>query len=475
MIPNKVIVLDKMPLTINGKVDMKKLKEYHIEFTQQICIAPRTEIEHKICNCWKNEMKRDTVYVTDNFFEMGGNSLIAVSLINRINSKLSASLSLQVLFECPTIEKLALKVVSGEKNAENSSRLVKLQEKGSKNPIYCWPGLGGYCMNLRLLAEKIGTNQRFYGIQAYGINKNETPYLTIKEMAMEDIKMIKKIQPVGPYTLWGYSFGARVAFEVAYQLEQSGAVVDKLFLIAPGSPKIKKNGEFLSNNGKSTFSNKAYIIILFSVFMGNDTHNALNECLQIVNDEESFVKYITTKNNKLEPDIVKKIINIVSQTYEFKYSFNELKDRCLNAPITIFKAHGDDYSFIENNSGFSTTVPTVVELKADHYSMLKDTDIEELVKTIKQNSTSDFTKINGNLYKENKMPHIIIKHFPLLSKEQQSELAISLTKVVTDIIKCDEGAVSIALEPIEKEFWNELVYIPEIVNRKKLLFKSPNY
>jgi 4-oxalocrotonate tautomerase len=73
------------------------------------------------------------------------------------------------------------------------------------------------------------------------------------------------------------------------------------------------------------------------------------------------------------------------------------------------------------------------------------------------------------------MPHINIKHFPSLSKEQQAELAKTLTQVITNIIHCDEGAVSIALEPIEKAIWNERVYIPEIINRKELLCKKPSY
>ena len=77
--------------------------------------------------------------------------------------------------------------------------------------------------------------------------------------------------------------------------------------------------------------------------------------------------------------------------------------------------------------------------------------------------------------KENIVPHINIKHFPRLSKEQQSDLVTMLTQVVTKIIRCDEGAISIALEPIEKNIWHEKVYIPEIMNRKELLYKFPNY
>src|SRR4029450_12702493 len=104
--------------------------------------------------------------------------------------------------------------------------------------VYCWPGLGGYPMNLRLLADRIGIDRPVYGVQAYGINPGETPYPSIKEMAAEDLRAITRIQPDGPYPLWGYSFGARVAFETAYQLERAGHTVENLFLIAPGSPHL---------------------------------------------------------------------------------------------------------------------------------------------------------------------------------------------------------------------------------------------
>ena len=74
------------------------------------------------------------------------------------------------------------------------------------------------------------------------------------------------------------------------------------------------------------------------------------------------------------------------------------------------------------------------------------------------------------------MPHVNIKHFPVpLDKEQEDALVTAVTTALTEALGCDEGAVSIALEPVEPEFWNEQVYVPEIVNRKNLLRKSPNY
>ncbi|WP_033568093.1 amino acid adenylation domain-containing protein [Dickeya undicola] len=379
MMPNKVLILDEMPLTVNGKIDMKALANINVELKHKTMVAPRTPLEHQIMAVWQAKLKREEVSVDDNFFESGGNSLIAVSLINELNATLNASLPLQVLFQAPTVEKLA--VWLSRARQEPVSRLVQLQPKGRQAPIYCWPGLGGYCMNLRLLARQLGAERPFFGIQAHGINPGETPYATIGEMAARDIELIRQHQPHGPYTLWGYSFGARVAFETAWQLEQAGEVVENLYLLAPGSPKLRDE-RVAAMSRTADFDNPGYLTILFSVFIGSITDPALARCLETVRDEESFVAFITGINPALDDGLVRRITRIVAQTFEFSYTFSELQQRQLNAPVTIIKAQGDDYAFIENHGGFSALPPTVLELMADHYSMLKTPGIAELTRVI---------------------------------------------------------------------------------------------
>lgn len=382
MMPNKIVVMDKLPLTPNGKINVKALEasdKVNIEMAERPIILPRTNTEQRISEIWKKAMKWDSVSVQDDFFESGGNSLLAVAIINRINKEFQCTLPLHAIFEAPTIETLAHKVDRDE--VEPSSRLVRLSSTGVKNFVYCWPGLGGYPMNLRLLANTVNINRPFYGVQSHGINQGENPFSSISEMATGDIKEIKRIQPAGPYTLWGYSFGARVAFEVAYQLEQSGEHVEHLFLIAPGSPKVRDENEVIHDN-QPVFGNKAYVTILYSVFASSITDPALEECLKVANDEDSFASFICSRYKNLDLDLVKRIIKIVHQTYEAKYTFSELAERQITAPITIFKAKGDDYSFIESHSGYSEKPPTVINLEVDHYSMLKITGISELVKAI---------------------------------------------------------------------------------------------
>jgi amino acid adenylation domain-containing protein len=383
MIPNRVIVLDALPLTANGKIDLRALESYddaRLDYVDRPFVAPRTETEQRVVRIWRKEMKRDVVSVHDDFFESGGNSLIAVVLVNKLNREFGSALPVQVMFEAPTVEKLAQRLEAG--SAAPASRLVRLHPEGTRPPIYCWPGLGGYTMNLRLLARKVGPNQPFYGVQAYGINKGEVPYPTIREMAAEDVTLIKRMQPDGPYTLWGYSFGARVAFEAAYQLEQAGDRVAHLFLIAPGSPKVRQ-ADASAYGRDASYTNRAYVTILFSVFAGSITGPLLEECLAVTTDAASFTAFICAKFPDLDPDLIGRIVEIVHRTYQFEYTFAELVERRINAPVTIFKARGDDYSFIENTDGYSDEPPTVIELEADHYSLLKEPDIEELMSVIR--------------------------------------------------------------------------------------------
>ncbi|WP_328943327.1 amino acid adenylation domain-containing protein [Streptomyces sp. NBC_00250] len=376
MIPNRVVVLDRLPLSANGKVDTKALGELAVVnagLHGRPHVRPRTRTESRLTEIWSAALKYEdveAVSVLDDFFESGGNSLIAVALVTRINREFGARLPLQILFDRPTIEKLAHRLDGAA--AAPASRLVRLHAAGAQPPVYCWPGLGGYTMNLRHLADEIGIDRPFYGVQAYGINRGEEPYATIREMAAADVEAIRRRRPTGPYTLWGYSFGARVAFESAHLLEAAGEQVENLFLIAPGSPKVRS-----SRTGGANYENPAFVTILYSVFAG-----VVDPTVEAA-DRESFVKRVAADFPALEEDLIGRIVSIVEETFEFTYTFRELSERQVKGPVTIFKASGDDYSFLENTAGWSTRPPTVVELDADHYSLLRQPDLKELVKKIR--------------------------------------------------------------------------------------------
>ncbi|WP_328958516.1 amino acid adenylation domain-containing protein [Kitasatospora purpeofusca] len=401
MVPNRVLVLDELPLTANGKVDAKALaaaEQVRDASTGAPFVAPATPTERRLAGIWAAALKYGTVSTADEFFAAGGNSLIAVALVNRVNREFGTRLPLQVLFECPRLADLAARIdTAGTDGAANGntrtdgapdgtsdggeavSRLVPLHRGGAGDPVFCWPGLGGYPMNLRPLAGRSG--RPFYGVQAYGINPGETPYPTIREMAAADLAQIRAVRPEGPYTLWGYSFGARVAFEAAWQLERAGERVAALMLICPGNPELRQ-ADAERYGRESSYRNPAYLTILHSVFAGSVGGPGLAECLAEVRDEDGFAAFVHRTLPELDEELIRRVARIVGETYEFEYTFRELAERRLSAPVTVFKATGDDYSFIEGSSGWSAAAPATVRLAGDHYGVLREQGVDELAAAI---------------------------------------------------------------------------------------------
>ncbi|MFD9317722.1 amino acid adenylation domain-containing protein [Streptomyces sp. NPDC060053] len=467
MVPNRVTVLDSFPLTPNGKIDHQALRELDkaaVEDTEAPVVPPRTPTEEAIAALWRKVLRQDRVSIRDDFFAAGGHSLTAVNLVGRINRELGSSLPLQVLFDAPTIAELARRV--DREPATALPRLVRLRAGDGGRPVFCWPGLGGYPMSLRLLAGRLELDRPFLGVQAYGVNAGEIAYPTFDEMVARDIELIREVQPVGPYTLWGYSFGARVAFETARQLERAGERVDEVILIAPGKPPVETRAETPAEAAVS-FTDSTFVAILYSVFAGNLERSAVDACLAATHDQDSFIAFVCGRFEHLERELVRRIVGVVRQTFLFEYAPHELAERGIAAPITVFRADGDQDSFIDSGHTLSSTPPRVSRLRADHYELLRTSGIAELVTAIQAARLP--RKAIG-------VPHVSIKHFPNnLEADQISALVDAITNAVRTAFSVDEGAVSIALESVAQDVWTERVYIPEIVEGTGHLVKSPNY
>lgn len=483
MLPNRIIVLDRLPLTANGKIDSKALEasqQAELSLSARTFLAPRTRSERRLRDLWQTVLKQEQISVTDDFFELGGNSLLAVTLVNRMNKTFEGTLPLQVLFDAPTVEKLAARLDA--ESSEPLTRLVPLQPEGTGTPIHCWPGLGGYPMNLRPLAAALGKDRPVHGIQAHGINPGESPCATAREMATADVEAIRSVQPEGPYILCGYSFGARVAFEAARQLEQAGQRVEHLFLIAPGMPRLREE-DTAGSTGRADFTDRAFVAVLHSVFAGTLSGPQLDDCLRTVTDEDGFVDFVTGRLPGLGTELVQAVTGMVKRTYSPTYEFHELAGRRLSAPVTLVKANDDDYSFVERQDAFSVRPPAVHHLASGHYELLREPHVTELAALVDERlrTAAGFplpgqVALSRVISQEAGVPHINIKHFPVaLSQAQEEELLAALTSAVSNAFGCKEDVVSIAIEPVEQEAWHEQVYEPEIVRRQDLLRKTPNY
>jgi acyl transferase domain-containing protein/thioesterase domain-containing protein/NAD(P)-dependent dehydrogenase (short-subunit alcohol dehydrogenase family) len=214
-------------------------------------VAPASPSEELLARVWSELLGVRQIGVLDDFFELGGNSLLAVRLFAAVKRQYGVSLPLSTLFEAPSIRPLAQlldanversgKVHDAQPEAaartqQGYSSLVPMQVHGERPPFYCAAGMGGNPLNLRALAQYVGSDQPFYGLQPQGLDGSSPLHATIPEMASYYIGQILKAQPKGPYYLGGYSGGGVVAFEMAKQLQEAGHAVGALVFLDSLAP-----------------------------------------------------------------------------------------------------------------------------------------------------------------------------------------------------------------------------------------------
>ena len=233
---------------------------------------PRDDVERTLVGIWEELLGVAGLGVRDNFFDLGGHSLIAVRLFAMIKKTYKVDFPISVLFEAPTIEGCAelIREAMGETGADRRTRLraagaarprtgsaaasaarATISRRdgpesgagGPAPPFFLVAGMFGNVLNLRHLATLVGADRPFYGLQARGLYGDEPPHETFEEMAAAYIEEIRSVQPHGPYSLGGFSGGGLTAFEIAHQLRAAGESIGLLLLLdsrLPQTPRLSK-------------------------------------------------------------------------------------------------------------------------------------------------------------------------------------------------------------------------------------------
>lgn len=248
MVPAHFIELDQFPYLVNGKIDRlalatRALPAFESEPLPQVQSDP---VVQELLALWRRILRLPSIQPTDNFFEVGGHSLLAARLFDEIRSRTGKSLPLATLFEAPTVEGLAR--VIARTCAPEWSPLVPIRTEGAGAPFFCVHPIGGNVLIFKKLSESLKT-RRFYGLQARGLDGQEQPNISIEDMAADYLNSVRKVQPHGPYLLGGYSAGGLVAFEMARMLENAGEKVELIVLfdtflhpdsLPPDFPQVAK-------------------------------------------------------------------------------------------------------------------------------------------------------------------------------------------------------------------------------------------
>jgi amino acid adenylation domain-containing protein len=246
MIPARFVPLESFPLTPNGKIDRKALPAANGQFNgiaSKTFVVPQDALESQLTQIWQEILKLPTISTDANYFEIGGHSLQAVTLFAAIEKKLQVRLPLSLLFQAPTIAQLAA-AIRQQGQMPKWSSLVPIQPLGAKTPFFCVHGGAGHVFHYYDLAQQLGTERPFYGLQPVMDEiTHQSIYHRVEEMAAQYIQEIKMVQPNGPYLLGGFCFGGIVAYEMAQQLTKAGNEVGLLVFIDPSTPQNKPEPE----------------------------------------------------------------------------------------------------------------------------------------------------------------------------------------------------------------------------------------
>ncbi len=205
MIPAAFVMLDKIPLTHNGKVDRKRLPDYADTRAESDAVLslPRDDIERKLLNIWQEILGTDKLGITEDFFESGGNSIKIVQMASQIHKQFGIKTAMLDIFNYPTIEALAKHIRyqiilkqqrAVDKNQPESrefSPLVCIQDQGDKTPLFFVHPGGGNILCYTELSRHMGESQPFYAFQAFGFEPGTSPLSSVKDMAEKYIEALR--------------------------------------------------------------------------------------------------------------------------------------------------------------------------------------------------------------------------------------------------------------------------------------------
>jgi amino acid adenylation domain-containing protein len=238
MVPSLFVALEQLPLTPNGKIDRKALRvpddALRVDVNERVLSRDATELA--LSRVWEEVLHVAPIGIHDNFFDLGGHSLVAVRLMARVAQQFGRTLPLASLFQAASVAAMA-RLLRDPNAPYTGSSLVTVRQGPMEQSLYCVAGAGGNVVYLNELAAAWAPHGAFFALQPPGLD-GHTPILeSVEELAAHYIKTIVNEQGEAPRRLAGHSFGGLVAFEMARQLIAADEPVEALILLDTPAPQ----------------------------------------------------------------------------------------------------------------------------------------------------------------------------------------------------------------------------------------------
>jgi len=232
MLPSAFVVLDALPLTPNGKVDRQALPAASEPAPVAAFVSSNSALESRLVEIWESVLDRHGIGATDNFFDLGGHSLLVAKLLLRIEQCFGKKLSLANVFQAPTVRQLAA-LLQGEMQPKHHPAIVPIQPCGSK-PALFWVRGGPLFLSL---ANRLGPDQPFLGLHLPVADAARLPVpYRFEDIASALVTRLREVQPEGPYHLAGLCVNAVIAYEMGRLLELQGERVALLVMVDGQNP-----------------------------------------------------------------------------------------------------------------------------------------------------------------------------------------------------------------------------------------------
>ena len=257
MVPRVVVTLNVLPLNANGKVDRKALPEAHLKEAREY-VAPSTAEASQLAEIWQEVLGIERVGETDNFFELGGDSLLSLQVMSRVQALKEPRFDFKLfdMMQKPTIADLL-----GDRQPTGVGHEGAVMLNGeccSQPPLFCIHAVMGTIFDYQSLARRLQGTCTVYGLPCRMLTDPLHQDTSLEAMADAYVEVVRRIQPLGPYRLLGWSLGGALAAMIAARLERQGQSVNLLALIDPYIPGGYRHGK---NSWWQDFAGFASVIL----------------------------------------------------------------------------------------------------------------------------------------------------------------------------------------------------------------------
>jgi thioesterase domain-containing protein/acyl carrier protein len=234
MMPTWIVRIDALPLTPNGKLDELRLPSPTAgEARGSVHRPPRAytrDTERILAGLWQKVLDLRVEDADDDFFLLGGHSVLAVRLVSLIESHFGVRLPLTELFSATTVARMADRILARQEG-HAWHPVVSIDSGGQRAPLVCFHPVGGNVLCYKGLADALGPDRPVYMVQSSGLEDGQTLQPSVEAMVSEYLRAFKGVIPDRPLVLLGWSFGGLLAWEAARQLRRAGAIVQSVIVV----------------------------------------------------------------------------------------------------------------------------------------------------------------------------------------------------------------------------------------------------